>query len=94
VVTDLELDPTLPDVHGHLGGDGPAVLLLLLALEPLVGSLVPDLAPWLPSGLAAVIADPSVASDPDVGVAVATFAAYGLVATAAAALVLRRADVA
>jgi ABC-2 type transport system permease protein len=70
-----------------------AVLLLLLALEPLIGSLVPGLAPWLPSGLAAVIADPSVASDPDVGVAVATYAAYGLVATAAAALVLQRADV-
>lgn len=70
-----------------------AVLLLLLALEPLLGSLVPDLAPWLPARLATTISDPGSATDPSVGAAAALYAAYGLLAAAGAAVVLRRTDV-
>lgn len=70
-----------------------AVLLLLLAVEPLVGSLVPDLAVWMPGALSTTIAEPAGATDPAVGVAVAAYLAYGLVLTAASAVVLRRADI-
>lgn len=70
-----------------------AVLLLLLALEPLVASMAPDVAPWLPSQLSTAIADPSTAADRATSTAVGIYAAYGAALTAAAALVLRRTDV-
>ena len=70
-----------------------AVLLLLLAVEPLVGSLLPDLAPWMPGALSTVIAEPASATEPAVGVATTVYLAYGLVLTAASAVVLRRADI-
>ena len=70
-----------------------AVLLLLLALEPLVASLLPDVAVWLPSSLGAVVANPSDATRPGTATAVAVYAAYATVFTAAAAIVLRRTDV-
>lgn len=70
-----------------------AVLLLLLAVEPLVASIAPAVGPWMPSGLSTVIADPASARDPSVGAAVAAYAAYGIVVTTAAAVVLRRIDV-
>lgn len=69
------------------------VLLLLLALEPLVASMVPDIAPWLPSSLSTAIADPSAAAEPATTTAVAVYAAYGAALTVAAAFVLRRTDV-
>jgi ABC-2 type transport system permease protein len=69
------------------------VLLLLLALEPLVASMVPDIAPWLPSSLSTTIADPSIAAEPATATAIGVYAAYGTVLTLAAAMVLRRTDI-
>ncbi|HSK24567.1 MAG TPA: hypothetical protein VK906_15385 [Egicoccus sp.] len=71
-----------------------ATLLLLLAVEPLVGSLAPDLGRWLPSGLATVLASGQAA--PGVGLAAAALvlALYGVATAAVAALLLRRADIA
>lgn len=70
-----------------------AVLLLLLALEPMVASMVPDLGAWLPSGLSTAIADPSAAAEPATTTAVAVYAGYGTVLVAGAAIVLRRTDI-
>ena len=70
-----------------------SVLLLLLAVEPLIGSLVPDLAPWMPGALSTTIAEPAAATTPTVTAAVLTYLVYGVALTAASALVLRRVDV-
>lgn len=69
------------------------VLLLLLALEPLVASMAPDVAPWLPSQLSTAIADPTAVVDRTATTAVAVYLAYGLSLTVAAAAVLRRTDI-
>ena len=70
-----------------------AVLLLLLAFEPLVASLLPGLAPWMPASLSTAIADPTSPGELAAGTATAVYAAYGVALTAAAAVVLRRTDV-
>lgn len=70
-----------------------AVLILLLALEPLVVSLVPDVGPWLPSSLVTVIAEGQPGAELTLWLAVSVLAAYAIVVTAGAALALRRADV-
>jgi ABC-2 type transport system permease protein len=69
-----------------------ATLLLLLAVEPLVGSLVPEVGRWLPSGLATTLASgqPGAVTVP---AALAALASYGLVAAGLAAALTRRADI-
>lgn len=70
-----------------------AVLILLLAVEPLAASLLPDVAVWLPSSLTTVVAEATSRADISLWAAGLALAAYGVVATAGAALGLRRADI-
>jgi len=70
-----------------------AVLLLLLALEPLLASMAPSIAPWLPATLSTTIADPASATQPTATVATGLYAAYGTFLVAAAAMTLRRVDI-
>jgi ABC-2 type transport system permease protein len=69
-----------------------ATLLLLLAVEPLVGSIAPDVGRWLPSGLATTLAtgQPAAVTVP---AAFAALGAYGLLTTGLAAGLIRRADI-
>jgi ABC-2 type transport system permease protein len=69
-----------------------ATLLLLLAVEPLVGTITPDVGRWLPSGLATTLASgqPGEVTIPG---ALAALAAYGLVAAGLAAGLIRGADI-
>jgi ABC-2 type transport system permease protein len=70
-----------------------ATLLLLLAVEPLVGSLAPSVGPWMPSGLATLLASGQVTAEPSLAAAALILALYGLGAAAIAAIALRRADI-
>jgi ABC-2 type transport system permease protein len=70
-----------------------ATLLLLLAVEPLVGSLAPSIGRWMPSGLATVLASGQAVADPSLSTAALVLALYGIGAAAIAALALRRADI-
>jgi ABC-2 type transport system permease protein len=69
-----------------------ATLLLLLAVEPLVGSIAPGIGRWLPSGLATTLAS-GHAGLVTVPAAVVALSAYGLVATALAVALIARADI-
>lgn len=70
-----------------------AVLILMLAVEPLVTSLLPDVGPWLPSALVTVIAEARTDGEMAVGVAAAVLGGYALLATVGATSTLRRADI-
>jgi ABC-2 type transport system permease protein len=70
-----------------------AVLGLMLAVEPLVGSLLPDVAPWLPSSAVTVLAEAQSGAHIAVGSAAAALVAYVLVTMVGATLTLRRADI-
>lgn len=70
-----------------------ATLLLLLAVEPVVGSISPDVGRWLPSGLAATLAS-GYAGSVTIPAALAALATYGVVAVMLAAGLIRRADIA
>jgi len=68
------------------------VLLVLLAVEPLAGSLLPAVATWLPSSLTTIVAEAGAGTDTSRWAAASALAGYGVVATAAAAVTLRRID--
>lgn len=70
-----------------------AVLILLLAIEPLAASFLPDLAVWLPSSLTTALAEASAPAEHSLGLVTLALAGYGLVTTAVAALGLRREDI-
>lgn len=69
------------------------VLILLLAIEPLAASFLPEVAVWLPSSLATALAEATATAERSLGAAALALAGYGLVTTAGAALALRRADI-
>ena len=68
-------------------------LVLLLAVEPLVGAFLPGVATWLPSAVASRIASAAPDAVPGLSASVALYAGYALAAVAAAGIVLRRVDV-
>jgi ABC-2 type transport system permease protein len=70
-----------------------ATLLLLLAVEPLVGSLAPSVGRWMPSGLATALASGQAAVEPSLSAAALVLALYGVGAAVIAAVALRRADI-
>ncbi len=70
-----------------------AVLILMLAIEPLVTSLLPDVGPWLPSALVTVLAEAQTGGPIGLAAAAITLAGYALVTTVGAALTLQHADV-
>lgn len=70
-----------------------AVLILMLAVEPLITSLLPDVGPWLPSALITVIAEARTGGEIAVGLAAALLGGYALLATVGATITLRRSDI-
>lgn len=70
-----------------------AVLILLLAVEPLAASFLPDVAVWLPSSLTTALAEASAPAGRSLGIVTVALSGYGMVTTAVAALGLRRADI-
>lgn len=70
-----------------------AVLVLMLAVEPLVASLVPDVARWLPSSLITVLTEAQSDGDIALWLAAVALAVYALVTTVGATLTLRHADI-
>lgn len=70
-----------------------AALIVLLAIEPLVASMLPDVGAWLPARLTTAIAEPAGVAHPTAPVAALVLAAYGLVTTAIAAVTFARVDV-
>ena len=70
-----------------------ATLLLLLAVEPVVASISPDVGRWLPSGLATTLAS-GQAGLVTLPAAAVAMTAYGVGGTLLAAVLIRRADIA
>lgn len=70
-----------------------AALVVMLAVEPLLGAFVPSLAPWLPSAIASTIAGATPDADPGLVAAVALYGGYALAALAGAVVVVEHADV-
>ena len=68
-------------------------LIVMLAVEPLLGAFVPSLAIWLPSAIASGIAGAAPDADPGVVASAGLYGAYVGAALGAAAVVVRRADV-
>ena len=69
------------------------VLVLMLAVEPMVASLLPDLAAWLPSSLVTTTAEARTGVEVGVWLAAPALALYAVAVTTGAALRLRMADV-
>ena len=73
------------------------VLIVLLVIEPLVGSFLPEVAPWLPAGLATGhatgMSEGRAVAVSALWLSAAAFAGYALVTTAGATWRLRRADI-
>jgi hypothetical protein len=70
-----------------------AALIVMLAVEPLLGAFVPNLAAWLPSAVASRIAGAAPDADPGLTTSASLYGAYALAALAGAMAVVRRADV-
>lgn len=68
-------------------------LVLLLAVEPLIASFVPEATPWMPSQIATRIAGASPDADPGLIASAVTYLAYVGVAWLGALATLRAADV-
>lgn len=69
------------------------VLAVLLALEPLVGSLLPQVAAWMPSSLIALLGGAESPDQHAWWLLALALAGYAAVASIGAALTLRRADI-
>ncbi|HKJ55008.1 MAG TPA: ABC transporter permease [Nitriliruptoraceae bacterium] len=70
-----------------------AALIVMLAVEPLLGAFVPSFAAWLPSAIASRIAGAAPQADPGLVASAGLYGAYVAAALGAAAVVVRRADV-
>lgn len=68
-------------------------LVVMLAVEPLLGAFVPGFAAWLPSAIASRIAGAAPDADPSLAAAASLYGAYALAALVAAVAVVRRTDV-